>query len=120
LLSEALLVAITVGVVVIGFLLVGIRDARRFAATMADREAKANDRLYAAWKEGFQIPPPEPEPELPPEPLIPGLKKLIDDWEDEERLGAQAQERVIRSYLANGFSQEDTLKALLPKEVTDG
>ena len=116
-LSEVVVLALALSLVCNAFLFMGIVDARRREEKMAKEAVQANDRLYAAWKEGFQIPPPEPEPELPPEPLIPGLKKLIDDWEDEERLGAQAQERVIRSYLDNGFSQEDTPKALLPAEV---
>jgi hypothetical protein len=117
LLSNVILVAFVGSLIALALVSLGLYDARKLAAEYLKREAAANDRLYAAWRDGYSIPPADPEPVAPDPPLIAGLQRLINDWDDDEGLGAKAQERVIRQYMATGMSQEDVLKLLLPAEV---
>lgn len=72
------------------------------------REREANERLLAARKEGFDIPP-LPEAIVEVEPLIPELQALVDDWEGE---GAKAMERKIRSMMADGKTQAEIARLL--------
>jgi len=81
-----------------------------------ERMLVAQERLYAAWKDGYSIPAPPDPPPPPPEPLIQGLQDLISDWETPE--AQQAQEKVIRKMLADGYTQSTILNMLTaPTEV---
>lgn len=82
------------------FLLLELRDAKR-------EKKIAEDRLYAAWKEGALIPPrPEPAdsaPEEPPTPIPVELRDLVDRWEDD--FARTKAEQELRHFLDEGWSE---------------
>lgn len=94
---------------------------RRLDRERREVEAKAatdRERLYGAWKDGFLIPP-APTSEAAPvpvteatAPLIPELQAIVNDWDDER--GRASQLRVIRQLMAQGKTQTEVLRDLLP------
>jgi hypothetical protein len=74
------------------------------------RADTAEDRLYAAWKEGHVIPPrPEsmPAPE-PPAPIPAELRDLVDRWDDP--LAREKAELELRGLLTQGRSVASILR----------
>jgi hypothetical protein len=63
----------------------------------------ANDRLYAAWKDGYTIPEPDVEPE-PDEPLPDALAEWVAQWEDvaaREKWDAEIRRRIASGRTAD-------------------
>lgn len=88
------------------------REARRWEGIAI---AYVN-RLLAAQKEGYIIPPPELKvDDLPEAPkLIPQLQQLVDSWEDPRAQAAQLS--VIETHLNAGRSQMETYRLIVPNE----
>jgi hypothetical protein len=81
-------------------------------------EARANGRLYAAWRDNYNIPiePPMPMPEgtvelLNTKPLIRELQDLVDDWDDAR--GKENQLAIIRYKINQGKTQQEVLREIL-------
>jgi len=81
-------------------------------------EAHANGRLYAAWRDNYNIPiePPKPMPEgtvepLNTKPLIRELQDIVDDWDDPR--GKENQLAIIRYKLNQGKTQQEVLREIL-------
>lgn len=86
----------------------GHHDGRKInAAFLASLKADldtANDRLYAAWQQGAQIPPRPAESAAPPqEPLSPLMQGIVDQWSSPE--GKLEAEKEIRAKLLTGMSE---------------
>lgn len=81
-------------------------------------EASANAKLYAAWRDNYNIPiePPKPLPEgaveaLNTKPLIRELQDIVDDWDDPR--GKENQLSIIRYKLSQGKTQQEVLREIL-------
>jgi hypothetical protein len=73
------------------------------------RADEATNRLLAAWRDGYHIPEPAPEPFVE-EPLPPALAEWLSQWED-----PAARERFeadIRRKLAQGRTPDQLLMDL--------
>lgn len=83
----------------------------------------ANDRLYAAWKDNYNIPAEQSAItdkkviEDVAEPLIEPLQALVDDWEDER--GKDSQRKYIRSLIDGGKTQAEVARMLRPELFAD-
>ncbi len=78
--------------------------------TRADEERRAaNDRLFAAWKEGYSIPEPVPDP-IVEEPLPPALAEWLTQWEDDT--AREKFEADLRRKLAQGRTPDQILMDL--------
>lgn len=81
----------------------------------------AEDRLYAAWKEGYQVPARSvvaPEPPKPIELLPEALRGYVENWESSQTRAELETE--IRRLLELGWPEERILKLLTDRspEVT--
>lgn len=95
----------------IGGLIWALKDSR-------EAERRANGRLYAAWRDNYNIPvePPQPLPEGTVEsfntkPLIRELQDIVDDWDDPR--GKENQLAIIRYKLNQGKTQQEVLREIL-------
>lgn len=105
--TQLLLVVLCVGV--LGGLLLEVRDLRRRVADERARADEATNRLLSAWRDGYHIPEPTPEP-VEDEPLPPALEEWLSQWED-----PAARERFeadIRRRLAQGRTPDQLLMDL--------
>lgn len=84
-----------------------------------EARAEARDdknRLLAAWKDGYVVPAPAPEPERPiEESLSAELMAIVTEWESEA--GQEAQLKIIRDLLRQGKTQPEVLHLLLPNQA---
>lgn len=74
------------------------------------RADQAEDRLYAAWKDGHQVPPRPEEtvPQEPPAPIPADLRDLVDRWDDP--FAREKAELEIRGLLTQGRSAASILR----------
>jgi hypothetical protein len=79
-------------------------------ARLLDRADEAHDRLVAAWKEGYSVPPPAAEAPAPP----PALDPMVDEWIDQydEAEARDRWRRIAREYHALGRSPSAIVMAL--------
>lgn len=76
------------------------------------RALLAEDRLYAAWKEGADIPPrPVESEEVDTSPLPGQLQVIVDDWDAPETRAVL--EHAIRRQLADGFKPPAVMQQYL-------
>ena len=67
-----------------------------------------NERLYAAWKDGYSVPPaiPDEEPELDAA-FSPGQNEWLDQWEDPEARGRWG--RFLTARMRTGRTAEGAI-----------